>query len=470
MEPEKNELLRKIPSVNDLIESDLLKPLFDRYPRSAVVEAARNAVEEFRGKIRRSSTAQLKRIDLSTDAIAERVVELAQTAEKMNLLRVINATGIILHTGLGRAVLSQKAHEALNEAARSYSSLEIDLETGKRGRRDTNVIDLLCEITGAESATVVNNNAAATMIILKTLAYGREVIVSRGQLVEIGGSYRIPDVMKESGAKLVEVGTTNKTHLRDYRDAITENTALLLHVHQSNFRIVGFTQQVPIDELVSLGKEHGIPVVDDLGSGALVDYSQFGLNGEPTAQASIKAGADTVCFSGDKLLGGPQAGIILGKKRIIEMIRKNPLARAVRVGKLTLTALEATLRLFRHPDTLMQEHAVFRMLTMLKDEITARTKLLAKRIRKSLPESVELEIRDGFSQVGGGSMATESIPTTLIAIKPVGTSLDEAARLLRLGEPPVICRIQHDALLLDLRTVQESEEAEIVAALGKAIR
>ena len=463
--PLKNELLRRIPSVNELIESDALKSLLETHPRAVVVDAARKSVAEIRDRIKESGETALSDVDISIDGVARIAAGLAETSEMMNLRRIINATGIILHTGLGRAVLSEKARDALSEITKSYSSLEIDLETGERGRRDSNVIDLLCGITGAESATVVNNNAAATMLILRTLAQGKEVIVSRGQLVEIGGSFRIPDVMRESGATLVEVGATNKTHLRDYRNAITDNTGLLLHVHMSNYRIVGFTKQVPVGELVELGREFGIPVVDDLGSGAFTDYRKFGLEGEPLVQTSVRTGADAICFSGDKLLGGPQAGIILGKKNVIEKIRKNPLARAVRVGKLTLAALEATLRLIRDPETLAREHVVFRMLSMPKDEIKRRAEKLAKIIRKALPKSVRVELEDGASQVGGGTLPTDDIPTVLIAVRPGGTSLDDITRQLRLSQPALMARIQHDALLLDLRTVQEWEEAEIAGIL-----
>ena len=467
MDEVKNSLLKQIPSVNDILETSFIKNLLAKFPRNSVVQAIRTAVDELRAAIKNSKEKQSGNIDISIQALAERTVRIIEKAEQPNLRRVINATGIILHTGLGRAVLSKKAREALSEITRGYSSLEMNLETGERGRRDSNVHDLLCQLTGAESATVVNNNAAATMIILKTLAQGKEVIVSRGQLIEIGGSYRIPDVMRESGAKLVEVGTTNKTHLRDYKNAITPDTALLLHVHQSNYRIIGFTRQVPIEELVPLGKEHGIPVVDDLGSGALLDYTQYGIAPEPMVQASIKAGADAVCFSGDKLLGGPQAGIILGKKEIIERIRKNPLARAVRVGKLTMATLEATLRLFRNPETLMKEHAVLRMLSMTKDEIFSRAKKLVKQLIKTTGERARIEIIEGFSQMGGGSMPGENIPTFLISVKGKGISLDDAAKFLRLGEPSVVCRIQRDALLFDIRTVQEDEDAELVAAISR---
>ncbi|MGB8960202.1 MAG: L-seryl-tRNA(Sec) selenium transferase, partial [Candidatus Aminicenantales bacterium] len=329
---------------------------------------------------------------------------------------------------------------------------------------------LLCDLTGAEAATVANNNAAATVLILNTLARGKEVVVSRGQLVEIGGSFRMPDVMATSGAVLREVGTTNKTHLRDYEDAVTGSTGAILRVHHSNYRIVGFAEEPSIEELAALGRARGVPVVDDLGSGALVDLARFGLATEPLVAASVRAGADVICFSGDKLIGGPQSGIIVGQSAWIQMIRKNPLARAFRCGKLTLAALESTLKLFLAPDKLTERHPIYRMLALTPDELGRRAKKLAASLRKSLPASVAVSVEDGASQVGSGAVPVETLPTKVLAVRSSGLAPEDLSRRLRFFTTPVFARIHKDAVLFDLRTILPGEDALVEQALVEALR
>jgi L-seryl-tRNA(Ser) seleniumtransferase len=370
-----------------------------------------------------------------------------------------------MHSGLGRAVLSEAARAALASVSAGYSALAVDAESGKRVSRDRHVEGLLRELTGAEAATVANNNAAATVLILNTLARGKEVVVSRGQLVEIGGSFRMPDVMTTSGAALREVGTTNKTHLRDYEAAVGESTGAILRVHHSNYRIVGFAEEPPIEDLVALGRARGVPVVDDLGSGALVDLSPYGLAPEPMVRTSVQAGADVVCFSGDKLIGGPQCGIIVGKSASIQKIKKNPLARAFRCGKLSIAALEATLRLFLAPEKLSERHPIYRMLALTPDELGRRAKKLATALRKSLPAGVVLAVENGESQVGSGAVPTETLPTKVLAVRSPALSADELARRLRFFTPPIFARIHKDAVLFDFRTVQPAEDAVVERAL-----
>jgi L-seryl-tRNA(Ser) seleniumtransferase len=403
--------------------------------------------------------------DLDPRSILAAVGERLAARRAPRLCRVVNATGVILHTGLGRAVLPPAALEAIAREQPGYSLLEVDRATGDRSIRETAVVDLLRELTGAEAATVVNNNAAATLLALSTLAQGREVITSRGQLVEIGGSFRIPDVMRQSGATLVEVGTTNKTYLSDYELAIGERTALLLRVHPSNFRIVGFTHAPTLGELVALGKKRGIPVMDDLGSGALVDLSPFGVTDEPTVPASVQAGADVITFSGDKLLGGPQAGILLGKKEPLQRVRKNPLFRALRVDKLKLTALEATLKLYLDPDRLFQELPTLRMIAMPLPECERRARALASKL-EGIP-GLRVEVREDFSEFGGGSVPAQQIPTWVAALAPASLSLEALSEKLRKGDPSIFGRIQKERLLLDVRTIQEGEDDLIARSLER---
>lgn len=465
----RNEILRALPSVDELMGWPGLAPLGEEFDRAVIVNAVRTVLDETRSEIVTEGTSSIGREDVTVDKIGERIVSLLRSRCSPSLRRAINATGVILHTGLGRAVLAQKAVDAINDAIRGYCTLATDIETGRRGERDVHLNGLLCELTGAEAATVVNNNAAATMLILNTMAKGKEVIVSRGQLVEIGGSFRIPEVMEQSGAVLREVGTTNKTHLRDYSSAINDNTAAILRVHQSNYRIVGFTEEPSIKELVELAKGHNLPVIDDLGSGALVDLGQFGLEPEPMVQESVGAGADVVCFSGDKLIGGPQSGVIVGKAASIERIRKNPLARAVRVGKMTIAAMEATLRLFLNRAKLCQQHPTYRMFSLTVDELEKRAQTVVAKLRDLIPGEVEMRVVDGGSEVGSGSAPIQTMPTRLLSVRPTRLSAEELAKQLRHNDPPIFARIQREAVLLDLRTIQPDEDTLVGQALGRIL-
>lgn len=462
-------LLRELPKVDDVIRHQLITDLLDNYPRQVVVEGIRSTIDKFRIDI---LNGQFKG---NTENIKEQVVRqsmvLIKNSLKPNLRRVINATGVVLHTNLGRALLSSSARFAVDAVASNYCNLEINLETGKRGSRYEPVEELLTRLTGAEAALVVNNNASAVLLALGTLAKEHEVIVSRGQLVEIGGSFRIPEVMEQSGAKLVEVGSTNKTHPADYRRGITENTALLLHVHTSNYRIVGFTRETTVEELVEIGQENKLPVMSDLGSGFLVDLSHYGLPKEPSVQETVAVGADVVTFSGDKLLGGPQAGIIVGKRQYIERMKKNPLTRAVRINKFTVAALEATLRDYLDEEKVLKSIPTLRMLTETTNEILPRAEELAQTLKNKLTVKADLQIIEGYSQVGGGSMPTAELPTYLLACAPSNMSVEKLAVSLRAAEPAVVARVQDDKYQIDLRTVQPEEInllAEVIASVLNA--
>jgi L-seryl-tRNA(Ser) seleniumtransferase len=457
-------LLRRIPSLDALLREPAAEALSREYGRQALVAAARAVADEFRSEILKAGPEEPPP-DVSPAALLDRVKDRLCRKFRPSLGPAINATGIIMHSGLGRAVLSEDAAEALLAVAHGYSTLALDLDSGLRTSRDRHVEGLLRELTGAEAATVVNNNAAATVIILNTLARGKEVVVSRGQLVEIGGSFRMPDVMKTSGAILREVGTTNKTHLRDYEEAVGESTGAILRVHHSNYRIVGFAEEPGIEALVALGREKGVPVIDDLGSGALVDLREFGLETEPLVRASIAAGADVACFSGDKLLGGPQAGIIAGRAEWVRRIKKNPLARAFRCGKLNLTALEATLKLFLAPEKLRERHPIYRMLGLSVESIGRRARKIASSLRKSLPESVRVSVEDGESQVGSGAVPVETLPSKVLAVSSQALPAEEVAVKLRRLHPPVFARISREAVLFDFRTIQPEEDAALERAL-----
>ncbi len=467
------EALRKIPSLDALLRAENGVALVEQFGRETVAREARAVLEETRATIRKTAAAPRpaspdKGPSPSPDGIEGTLFDVIRSRLESrfsaSIRPAVNATGIIMHSGLGRAVLSEDACAALQDVGRGYSNLALDLDSGKRTSRDIHVEGLLKEITGAEAATVVNNNSAATVIILNTVARGKEAVVSRGQLVEIGGSFRMPDVMKTSGAVLKEVGTTNKTHLRDYEEALGEATGAIIHVHHSNYRIMGFFEEPGIVELTALGHRHGVPVVDDLGSGALVDLAAYGIEAEPTVQASVRAGADLVCFSGDKLIGGPQSGIIVGRADWIAKIKKNPLARAFRCGKLTLAALEATLRLFLAPERLPERHPIYRMFSLAPEDIARRAKKAAAALRKALPDIV-LAVENGESQVGSGAVPVETIPTKVLSLKAPNISAEELAKRLRRADPPVFARILKDALLFDFRTIQPAEDALLVKTL-----
>jgi len=439
---------RKIPKIDDL----LALPALDGLPRPLAKMIINQVLDE---------TRRIGKVDV--DQINREISEQAAVYGVPYVRRAVNGLGVILHTGIGRAPLSHAAKDIYN-AMTGFATLQIDLDTGRRGDRYKRLDDLLREITGCEASVVVNNNAAATMLILNTFAQGKEVIVSRGQLVEIGGQFRIPDVMKRSGARLVEVGATNRTHLKDYADAITEDTAALMRVHMSNYRIIGFTKEVLLEDLVKLGHDNNLLVIDDLGSGCLLDLRQFNLPYEPFVQESIKAGADLICFSGDKLLSGPQCGIILGRKDLIDRIKKNPLTRAFRSCKFTFIALEQTLRLFLDPETLMQRHSVFRIMSLKPNEIKKRARRVSKKINEEFKGHLNSSVIETKAEIGGGSLAGYELPSYAVAIKPP-IKPDDFARKMRKQSVPVIGRVEGGQYLLDFRTILPKEEKYIFGAL-----
>jgi L-seryl-tRNA(Ser) seleniumtransferase len=450
---------RHLSSVSALLEHRRILELLQWSSRPLVIDAIREALESFRLQLQPGD------VPPEPDAIVDRVRSILLRVERERLRPVVNATGIVLHTGLGRAVLPEQAVDALAGLCRCCN-LQIDLETGRRGKRNFMCEQLLCRLTGAEAAMIVNNNAAATLLILNALCRDREVVVSRGQIIEIGGSFRLHECILQSGAIPVEVGTTNKTHPRDYANAIGEQTGAILHIHPSNYRVMGFTQEVPIAGLASFKQNRDLLVIDDLGCGTLVDLSPFGLPHEPTVQESIIAGADLVCFSGDKLIGGPQAGIIVGRRDLITKLKKHPLTRMLRIGKMTDMVLEHTLRLFLEPETLFQNIPTLRMITLSAENIRKRAVGLRARLKR---HSCELEMRiiEGESATGGGSLPVTPLKTFLLAVHSPDLSADALNARLRMNEPPVIARIENEEVLLDLRTVFEEEEKEILDALKK---
>jgi len=453
--------LRLLPRVDEILAHPQMASLTQSSAHRLARQAAREAVEEARASLLGGREPQ----EISADAIAARAAEILHQKSLPSLRRAINATGVILHTGLGRAPLSQAAQQALADVAAGYSNLQSDVESGLRSQREVHVQWLLQEITGAESGLVVNNNAAATLLVLNTLAAGREVIVSRGELVEIGGAFRLPDIMALAGCRLVDVGCTNRTHLRDYEKAITERTALILSVHQSNYRIQGFASQVPLGELADLAHSRGLLCAHDLGSGALLDLRQFGLPHEPSVPESLEAGAEVVFFSGDKLLGGPQSGLILGKAALLETMRKNPFYRTFRVDKLTLAALEATLRLFLDTESLLQKHRLFSVLTCPLEKIRERADALIRQISKRCVTWLSASAQEGESEIGGGSLAGHPLPTIVLRLESSRLSAAELSQRLRLHDTPVFARIHEDSVLLDLRTVFPEEDEILLAAL-----
>ncbi len=454
--------LRNLPSVNDVLTA--LGPVTD-HPHAAVVAAIRAELAEARRSLREHPPAD--GVPAAAAYAARAAARLAGEA-RPHLRPVINATGTVLHTNLGRAPMAEAAADAAREAARGYLNLELDLRTGKRSSRQAAVRGLLCRLTGAEAATAVNNNAAATVIALRALCRRKEVIVSRGQLVEIGGSFRIPEIMAVSGARLREVGTTNITRLSDYERAVGPGTAALLRVHASNYRVRGFTKAVPLDDLVALGRKHRLPVIDDVGSGALVDFARYGFEGEPVVRASVAAGADLVLFSGDKLLGGPQAGIIVGREKWVRKIERNPLMRAFRLDKMVLAALEATLRLYLDEERALREIPVLRLLTLPPAELRPRAEALAGALR-SLPGVGSVRAREDVSCVGGGSLPDQTLPTWLVEIEASGVSDAALAERLRTGTPAVVGRLRGGRLLFDLRTVFPHQDTELVEAVRRAL-
>ena len=445
---------RNLPSVNTLLQIAAVRELLDQHPRRVVLEAVRRTVDAARARGGLQRTEQ---------EWAASIASAVDEANQPSLRRVINATGVVLHTNLGRAPLAEPAILAIEETARGFSNLEYDLTSGKRGSRYSHCVELLRELTGAEDALVVNNCAAAMVLTLNALAHKKEVLVSRGELVEIGGSFRIPDIMARSGARLVEVGTTNRTHDDDYRRAITPKTGAIVKVHRSNFSIEGFTSEVSVEKLVFIAGEHGLPVIHDLGSGLMVDLGEFGLSGEPTAEVAVKSGATLVLMSGDKLLGGPQAGIILGDAATLARLRKNPFTRAMRVDKLTLAALEATLRLYLDRDRALSEIPALAMLTATVDSLANRARSIANQLAEN---GVSAAIVSSDASVGGGAFPTAKLPSRAIAID---ADVERAEQLLRRADPPVIGHIEANRLLLDLRGVLPEEDALLSSAVIKAL-
>lgn len=464
----KQTLLRQLPKVDELLMAEALVPYLTDGPRSLAVTVIREELDDLRQFILNTDEAQLPKT-IDQEALVKSILEKLHEESLMNLRPVVNATGVILHTNLGRSLLAPAILEHMSQIAGRYSTLEYNAKEGTRGSRYAHVEKLICTLTGAEAALVVNNNAAAVLLVLDTLTKHKEVVVSRGQLVEIGGSFRIPDVMARSQAFLKEIGTTNKTHKKDYESAITENTGALMKIHTSNFKIFGFTEEVSLSDMVAIAKPHGIPVIDDLGSGTLVDISQFGLSKEPTVQDSVQSGADIVTFSGDKLLGGPQAGIIVGKKTLIDQMKKNQLTRALRVDKLTLSALEATLRIYLDPEKAKQSIPTLRMMGMPYDTTLGKAKafLEKSKLLTGLNDKYSFELEDGYSEVGGGSLPTEVLPSALVKIKPLFCSVQKTADYLRLQDTPIVVRIQSDWVVIDFRTLQADEEDYILEVLQK---
>jgi len=449
--------LRRLPAVDQLLQQTPTANWIQAYGRDAVTEAIRETLDALRGEIRRGATYP------GEAELFQRVQARLERLVVPTLRPVINATGVILHTNLGRAPLSEDALEAMRQAGEGYSNLEFDLENGRRGSRYVHAESLLCRLTGAEAALLVNNNAGAVLLVLSALANDKQVIISRGQLVEIGGGFRIPDVMAQSGARLVEVGTTNRTYVRDYATAITDETAALMRVHTSNFRVMGFTYSPSLGDLVALAAERRLLMLDDLGSGTLIDTQPFGLTHEPTVQESVTQGADVVTFSGDKLLGGPQAGIIVGKAEQIERLRRFPLTRALRVDKTTIAGIQANL-LHYVKDEAVSKIPIWRMISLSQDELSARAKKLVEALG---PAGAGCELRPGRSMIGGGSLPEESLPTTLVALP--GTDSTALAQSLRTGQPAIVARIQDERVVLDLRTVLPSQEEALVARLRQLL-
>lgn len=448
--------LRKLPSVDDVLHHASVVQWVQQYGRDIVVEAVREALDVWRDDILAGGV-------YDQEELAARVRERVEAIGRPTLRPAINATGVMLHTNLGRAPLSDTVLEAMRGAGEGYSNLEFDLEKGRRGSRYVHARDLLCRLTGAEDALLVNNNAGAVLLVLSALAQGREVIISRGELVEIGGGFRIPDVMAQSGARLVEVGTTNRTYLSDYAGAITEETCALLRAHRSNFTIGGFSYQPEVSDLVALAEEHDLLFLHDLGSGTLIDTGQFGLSHEPTVQESVEERVHVLSFSGDKLLGGPQAGIIVGDGDLMRHLRRHPLTRALRVDKTTIAGVQANLLHYLKGEA-VSEIPIWRMISAEQDAIASRARALLDSVKKG---ATRCELRPGRSMVGGGSLPQESLPTTLIALPP-GDAIAQA-RFLRLGAPPVVARIVDERVVLDLRTVLPRQEGALARRLRELL-
>ncbi len=460
---ERQEMLRGIPKVDELMQQEVISDLREDLPTAAVRSAVRAELDQLRQAILAGEVHELP----GTDALCAAICRRAREDALPSLRPVINGTGVVLHTNLGRACLSQRATDAVTAVARGYSTLEYDLAKGQRGSRHDHIETLVCQVTGAEAAMVVNNNAAAVLLILSALGKGGEVITSRGELVEIGGSFRIPEIMVQCGCTLREVGATNKTHLRDYENAIGPETKALLKVHTSNFKIMGFSQSVPLDELVALGREKGLPVIEDLGSGSLVDLEQFGIHDEPTVQQSVKAGVDIISFSGDKLLGGPQAGIILGKAEYIRQLKRHPLARAMRVDKMTIAALRETLYAYTDEELACREIPVLAMLGAKSHQLREKAGVLCAMLQE---QGVGAQVIPTQDQVGGGSVPTQLLDAWAVAIDPGRLTVDQLEEKLRLRPLPIIGRITHEQYILDVRTLMERDFPYIAQTAGEVVK
>jgi L-seryl-tRNA(Ser) seleniumtransferase len=462
----KTEMFRMIPAVDRLLDSPYLKDISACYPRNLILRAINEVLDELRKEISKGPDITDPSA-LSIETVSGLVKNRLELVSRSSLRQVINATGVVIHTNLGRSILAKEAIEMFRPLTGGYSNLEYDLEQGKRGIRYVHVEGILKELTSAEAAMVVNNNAAAVLISLETLAKGREVIVSRGELVEIGGSFRIPDVMKKSGAKMVEVGTTNKTHIEDYEEVIGPETALILKAHKSNFQILGFAEEVDVSRLSELGKKYGLPVMEDLGSGCLVDLSKYGLKKEPTVQEVLAAGADLVTFSGDKLLGGPQAGIILGRQDLVEAIKRNQLNRALRIDKLTLLALEQTLKIYRDERVALKEIPTLRMICQPYSGLRKKASRLRRMIGDLDSGNFDVDLADGKSMVGGGALPLTDLPTRLLSLIPKKMSARSMDEWLKSYDPPIIVRVDQEKVILDVRTIQDNEMKTVAVAIKK---
>ena len=464
----KKELFKMLPSVDEVLSQKEIEELIEKYPRSIVLESIREVIDINRKTIVAIKTEEeAEKFSLTIEKVIEETEKKARDNYALSLKKVINGTGTVLHTNLGRSLISEKIKDEIWTAASRYSNLEYDLEKGERGSRYVHLTDMIKRLTGAEDVLVVNNNAAAVMLVLSTMAKGGEAIVSRGELVEVGGSFRIPSVMALSGADLVEIGATNKTHLKDYEEAITENTRALMKVHTSNYRIMGFTESISVAELVELGKKYNLPVIEDLGSGVFIDLSKYGLEYEPTVLDSIHRGADIVTFSGDKMLGGAQAGIIVGKKKYISAMKKNQLTRALRVDKLTICALEATLRMYLDEEEAVKNIPTLNMITMPMEELERKANLLYAEIEK-LNLDADVHIEECLSQVGGGSMPLETMKSRGIAITPNNMNVSTLERKLRLSDSHIIARVYDNKYVLDVRTIFEDEFVDVANELKLA--
>jgi len=465
MDEQRKEMLKQLPKIDEIILLLEKQNIYELAPHEIVKETCRKVVQDLRDKIINAKKKLPAGFNPDASAVAKEVEKSIKGLYRYSLRRVVNATGVILHTNLGRAPLCPEALERIIEVGKAYSNLEFDLVKGERGQRYDHVSSLLCALTGAEDALIVNNNAAAVLLVLNTLAQKKEAIVSRGELIEIGGEFRIPEIMNKSATKLCEVGTTNRTRIGDYEKAINDKTGLIMKVHTSNYRIVGFTEEADIESLVELGKSRGIPVMDDLGSGCLIDLDLYGLQHEPTVRETVVKGVDVVTFSGDKLLGGPQAGIIVGKKEVLAKIKKNPLNRALRIDKFTLAALEATLMHYLNTAAAPKKLRALKALTEPVADVKKRAEELLAKLQNEKFDSLNFSIREDFAAAGGGSLPTQQIPTVLVAVNNKNMPAAKMEEKLRKLDVPVIARVDKDEILFDLRTVAEDEFGFIVAGL-----